>query len=260
MRIRTYSVTLCLWLLLLATAGAAPPTKPRVWTDQQGRQVTGRLLQVDDENVRIEVDGAPVIIPINQLSDDDQRLVTGATPATTPSAPNNEPAAPLAQPRFWTINGRQIAAQWSGADEAGFILKTPSGEMRVAYEVVTNPDDAAEAARLLKQSGRADLAEVVVAAYERNSGGKLSATNDKEPTPLNEFGEPAADSEDDMPEREKPKITTAEEAFAATEATSSTTDQAARNNFQRTALLGGAAVFVIIAAAIGIGWMMMRGK
>lgn len=59
---------------LIATA-ASSPALPRIWTASDGRELTAEFVKSDATSVTVSRDGKPVVIPLNLLSEDDQKFV-----------------------------------------------------------------------------------------------------------------------------------------------------------------------------------------
>lgn len=229
---------IALWVLLawIGAVSAAPP-EPRVWTDRQGRRITGTLVRVDERYVYLQIAGRrqSVAVPLAQLSDADQAIALGQAESSSARRPRSfagiapaqavvpasaeEPVGaatdaaasePAPVPRTWTINGRRVVGSWAGADEQAFYLDTASGSVRVAYSALTDEADAVAAVEQLQGAGLIELADSVRATYEQMSGRSFPqpAADAVPPSdePLDDFPafDPAADGDapggDDEPQ------------------------------------------------------------
>jgi hypothetical protein len=282
------------WLLAsLLLAGAAYPTfgeiapqeRVRMWRDQQGREIVGRVVSVQGETVILRSEGRDVAIDYAQLSDADQRYLQGKQFAGNPSTPTVSPATPAAQPRSlntpqpppppteaepreWTVGPKQIVGAWIGADEEAFYVQTASGETRIGYEVVTSASDAAEVSARLKAAGREDLAQRVVAAYERNTGKSLTPaipadttapiTDENAEPPFNQNVNVATEPTDLPARPEKFDVVTADEVFADDSHDSSQTAAESGTRLRNRALLGAFVLVALVSAVLTYGWMSTK--
>jgi hypothetical protein len=271
--------SLCLLATMIFGAWASTAfAQIRVWTDQQGRQVRGRLLRIDGDVVTLSINGRSRIIPIAQLSDDDRAYLKGTTAAAPPAAigqeapaeaPAADPAPPAAPPRVWTLNGREFDGAFSGADVDAFYLETATGQMRVEYRALTDEGDAREVVARLTAAKRDDLADRAAAAYEVNSGKSLSPEQAAPPPPVDAANkettepDPAAAGADDAAEDfgsnvvPLSDVTTADQIFkeSAKPAEPSDADRAA---FQTRVIWASVALIGLVAAVIGYGFLTMR--
>jgi hypothetical protein len=256
-------------LVLLCANLAWAQQAERVWTDQQGRQITARLLRVEGDVVVLREVDRDTRVPFGQLSADDQAYLRGdpAPRVTAKYAEPDEatPPPPLPPPRIWNINGREVTASWLGADEGAYYLQGVNGELRVNYSALTSEADAREVVATLADAGRSDLAEIAAAAFERNTGKPLSnpspdpaedpsapADADASPTP-----DPISSGIGPAPPRRRAAavedVKTADELFAE----QGSTDQAAvdQTRFKNRVLLGGIALVVLIIGVLGYGFI-----
>ncbi len=279
MSTRSAVLWLCAWAMLgCAVASAADPrTAERVWTDQLGRQVTAKLIRVERDVVYLDLGGRVTQMPFDKLSAADQRFLAAPDSSVDNTAPRGPAAAaaepPLEEPRVWTIGNRQVAASFAGADEEAVYLKGASGDIRLAYDAITSREDAVDVAGRLR-STRPDLANLVVQAYERNTGNKFQssttpATSDDEPmppvSPVEITGDPPVATEvfetpDDS--GKQIEIATADKALAAAEAKHATPNaqQGDVDQFRNRAMLGGFALVAIVAAVLGFSWLTRKRK
>ena len=276
---RSAGLWLCAWACLgcVVAWGADPRTKERVWTDQQGRKVTAKLIRVERDVVYLDLGDRISQLPFDQLSANDQAFLAAPDPADsaprgTTKAPPSTGTPPLEEPRVWTINNRQVLAAFAGADDEAVYLKGASGDIRLAYEAILSEADAVEVAGRLRAT-RPDLADRVVQAYEKNTGEKFPTGTAKPPaddtplaptSPVEVTGaQPDPTAPVDEPEREKKKveIATADQALAAAEkGTPGGSQKADLDRFRNRAMLGGFALVVVVAAVLGFSWLSMKRK
>ena len=119
-------IRLLSFLLLVVAAQAAP----RVWTDVNGRRVTGEFISVDPGNVIVlNVGGRSYAFPLNRLSPQDQAYARQLAAARTVAAPGHLSGSPNSA-------GAGDWPRWRGphADgvsrETGLLKQWPSGGPR----------------------------------------------------------------------------------------------------------------------------------
>jgi hypothetical protein len=280
-----------LLLLALWTAQAvavAPQERSRTWRDQQGREIVGRLVGIDGDHVILRSEGQDVAIEYSQLSDTDQDYLQGkkfagdpvpSSPDQPPAGRAQQPAFPqpppppaAAEPRAWTVGKKQVVGAWAGADETAFYVQTASGESRITYDAISNQDDALEVSHRLDAAGREDLAQRVVAAYERNTGQSLFASGqspaasdpanpsrtDPAQPPLNQNMNVATEPTDLPARPKKVDIVTADEVFAEhADAQGSAADDSERRLRNRT-ILGALALVALVSVVLTYGWMSTK--